>query len=102
MNYRDVDGDGRYGATYTRFTKNGRYKIQLYARDNQGVISIPASTEVNQLLGETVPNAAPFAQDAAYTIQEDSLLEGLLAADDDDGDSLTYAMFQMGNLERSP
>ena len=94
----DVDGDGRYGATYTRFTKNGRYKIQLYARDNQGVISIPASTEVNQLLGETVPNAAPFAQDAAYTIQEDSLLEGLLAADDDDGDSLTYAVVSDGEF----
>ena len=94
----DPEGDGSYTATYSEFTKNGTYKIQLYARDNQGVIAIPVYTEVIQTQGEIVPNDAPEATGAAYDIDEDEALEGTLQASDANGDLLTFAIVSDGAL----
>jgi len=92
----DPEGDGSYSATYSDFTKNGTYKIQLYARDNQGVIAIPVYTEVIQAQGEIVPNDAPEAIGASYSIEEDETLEGTLQASDANGDLLTFAVVSDG------
>lgn len=94
----DADGDGSYSATYTQFSKNGTYKIQLYARDNQGVLSLPARTEVVQTQGEIVPNDAPTANGAEYSIDEDQVVEESLSASDPDGDALTYVITKDGTL----
>jgi hypothetical protein len=94
----DVDGDGSYAATYTQFVKNGAYKIQLYARDNQGVLSLPALTQVIQKQGEVVANDAPTAEDATYAINEDDMLEGTLEASDPNTDALTFVLTQDGSL----
>jgi hypothetical protein len=94
----DVDGDGKFGATYSGFTKNGTYKLQLYARDNQGIVSLPVTTEVTQAQGEIIPNEVPVAEDAAYTIEEDGALEGTLKATDADGDVLTFVIVSDGEF----
>ena len=85
-------------ATYNEFTKNGTYKIQLYARDNQGIIAIPVYTEVIQTQGEIVPNDAPEATGASYEIEEDETLTGTLQASDANGDLLTFAIVSDGEL----
>ncbi len=94
----DPEGDGSYSATYNEFTKNGTYKIQLYARDNQGIIAIPVYTEVIQTQGEIVPNDAPEATGASYEIEEDETLTGTLQASDANGDLLTFAIVSDGEL----
>lgn len=42
----DRDGDGRYEAQYDDFTRNGGYRISIYARDKSGYESIPVQTQV--------------------------------------------------------
>ncbi|MDG1114008.1 MAG: Ig-like domain-containing protein, partial [Pseudomonadales bacterium] len=94
----DVNGDGIYGATYTQFTNNGTYKLQLYAKDNQGVISIPESTQVIQKQGEVVQNIQPTAEAASFEIREDEDLASTLVGSDADGDALTYSIVSDGTL----
>ena len=94
----DTNGDGRYAATYTQFTKNGTYKIQLYARDNQGVISIPTQTRVIQTQGEVVANEVPVAENATYNILEDGVVTGTLVGTDADNDILTFSIASDGSL----
>ena len=94
----DANGDGVYSATYTQFTKNGTYKIQLYAKDKQGAISTPASTQVIQKQGEVVENTAPNAESATFEIAEDEDFVSTLLASDADGDALTFSIVSDGAL----
>ncbi|MBT6247162.1 MAG: tandem-95 repeat protein [Gammaproteobacteria bacterium] len=92
----DPEGDGSYAAVYAGFTSHGKYRIQLYARDNQGIISLPVQTSVIQTQGEIVPNEAPVATGASYSIAEDEPIAAVLTGSDDDGDQLTFVIVSDG------
>ncbi len=43
---QDEDGDGWFGATYSGFTANGTYRITVGAEDEDGLLAVPESVEV--------------------------------------------------------
>jgi len=46
------DQDGKYEGVHDGFTKKGHYRITIFAKDTEGVYSLPLQTTVKQLVGE--------------------------------------------------
>ena len=79
----DFDGDGTYEASYDNFDIQGDYVFSFFARNEQGILSIP--TESN-------PNVTVVTQKSgrAAVVGFDTDLDGVIddVDEDDDGDSV--------------
>lgn len=49
----DPDGDGVYEGTWDGFQVQGTYRVTVFARDEEGVFSLPKATSVVQTVGPT-------------------------------------------------
>jgi len=94
----DPDKDGRYEATYTGFTLHGTYRLLIYARDNQGVFSLPRQTIVIQNGGDIPENNPPVAENMIFSTNEDISIQEALSANDADGDTLNYIIVEDGAI----
>jgi hypothetical protein len=45
----DADRDGTYEASYSGFTSVGTYQVMVYAKDEDGAISLPKEIAVSQI-----------------------------------------------------
>jgi Big-like domain-containing protein/chitobiase/beta-hexosaminidase-like protein/peptidase C13-like protein len=92
----DPESDGKYEGTYTEFTLHGTYRLMVYAKDSQGVISLPQQTTVVQDGGVIPPNNIPVAQNMSLNTTEDVSIQGTMSASDADNDTLNFIIVEDG------
>ena len=52
----DLNGDGIFEGAYAGFTQNGTYRLIVYAKDQQGLYSLPRTFNVIQQKGSSADN----------------------------------------------
>jgi len=94
----DSDSNGTYEGTYTEFSLNGAYRLILYAKSGQGIISPPSRINITQTGGEIPPNAVPYANGMSFDTDEDVPVESTLDGGDSDSDPLTFKILEDGTI----
>ena len=59
----DYESYGVYEGNYAGFTKNGEYKIMIYAKDSKEMYSLPRYTTVTQTNGDNTPQPGDISGD---------------------------------------
>jgi hypothetical protein len=81
----DVDQDGTYEASYTGFTSVGTYRVMVYAKDEDGAISLPKEIAVSQTAADSYEDDDTFRKANTIVLNDpNSQLHNLHDSGDED------------------
>jgi hypothetical protein len=81
----DADRDGTYEASYSGFTSVGTYRVMVYAKDEDGAISLPKEIAVSQTAADSYEDDDTFRKANAIVLNDpNSQLHNFHDASDED------------------